>query len=170
MIIVYASNTGYTKEYAEILSRRSGVDAFSVDDIPRNRASETTIFMGWIMAGKVMGYNTAKMSGCNIKCVVGVGMSPEGPNMVKMLKKSLKKEGYMDIFYLQGGYDYKKLKGIYKLLMKIKSKEIIGRFDGMSEADKEANATYRMVTRGDSVVSEKRIAPVIAWVTMHEDV
>ena len=125
--------------------------------------------MGWVMAGKVVGYKKAKEAGCKILCVVAVGMSPESPAQTNMIKKSLKGEPYMDVYYVQGGYDYKKLKGINKLLMKVKSKEIIARFDGMSEAEKKENATYRMVTEGYSVVDEDRVAAVVAWALMHYD-
>ena len=96
-------------------------------------------------------------------------MSPESPAQTNMIKKSLKGEPYMDVYYVQGGYDYKKLKGINKLLMKVKSKEIVARFDGMSEAEKKENATYRMVTEGYSVVNEDRVAAVVAWALMHYD-
>lgn len=169
MYIVYASNTGYTKQYADIVSKNAKIDAFSVDNIPAGRSKEPVIFMGWIMAGKVMGYQKAKEAGCKILCVVAVGMSPESPSQTKKIRESLKKEPYMDVYYVQGGYDYKKLKGIYKLMMKIKSKEIIGRYDGMSEAEKQANATYKMVTEGYSVVNEDRVAQVVAWALMHYD-
>lgn len=169
MIIVYASNTGYTKQYAEIVSKNAKIDAFPVDEIPAGRTNEVTIFMGWVMAGKVVGYKKAKEAGCKILCVVAVGMSPESPAQTNMIKKSLKGEPYMDVYYVQGGYDYKKLKGINKLLMKVKSKEIIARYDGMSEAEKKENATYRMVTEGYSVVNEDRVAAVVAWALMHYD-
>lgn len=169
MIIVYASNTGYTKQYAEIVSKNAKIDAFPVDDIPADRVNEVTIFMGWVMAGKVVGYKKAKEAGCKILCVVAVGMSPESPSQVKTIKAGLKKEPYMDVYYVQGGYDFKKLKGINKLLMAIKGKEIKARFDGMSEAEKRENATYRMITEGYSVVSEDRAAQVVAWALMHYD-
>ena len=169
MYIVYASNTGYTKQYAEIVSKNAKIDAFPVDNIPSGRSREPVIFMGWVMAGKVVGYKKAKEAGCKILCVVAVGMSPESPAQTKTIRESLKKEPYMDVYYVQGGYDFKKLKGINKILMAIKSKEIKGRFEGMPEAEKQQNATYKMITEGYSVVSEDRVAQVVAWALMHYD-
>lgn len=162
MVIVYASNSGYTKEYAMLLRDKLDLCAYSVDDVPEAYKGGDAIFLGWLLAGKIVGYEKAKKL-CNVKCVVGVGMTAESEEQTAYVSCKVDPPANVRLFYLQGGYDYNKLHGIYKLMMKVKSKEILARYDGMSDEAKKANATYRMVTEGYSVVSEERLAPVIDW-------
>ena len=68
-----------------------------------------------------------------------------------------------DRYRLQAGYDFSRLHGIYKAMMSFKSKELLARFDGKSDEEKEASEVYRMLTRGESVVSAERLEPVVAW-------
>ncbi len=162
MVIIYASNSGYTKQYAMMLRDKLDICAYSVDDVPDVYKGADAIFLGWLLAGKIVGYEKAKKL-CNVKCVVGVGMTPESPDQTAYVSCKVDPPANVSLFYLQGGYDYKKLHGIYKLMMKVKSKEIIARYDGMSDEAKRADPTYLMVTEGYSVVSEERLAPVLEW-------
>ena len=162
MIIVYASNTGYTKQYAEMLAEELGLSAFPVEKIPGYHKGSEAIFLGWLMAERVMGLKKAQ-STCNVRCIVGVGMSPDDGEIAERLRANCKAGPAMPVFYLQGGYDYSKLKGPFKAIMSLKQKEILGRFDGQSDEEKQANPVYKMVTEGYSVVSRDKLAPVVAW-------
>ena len=162
MIVVYASNTGHTRQYAEMLAKELNVSAVPVENILGFYRGSDAVFLGWLMAERIMGYNKAKAV-CNVRCVVGVGMSPEDGEIVQRLREKGKFAPSMPVFYLQGGYDFSKLKGPFKAIMSLKQKEILGRFEGQSEEEKKANPVYRMVTEGYSVVSRERLAPVVAW-------
>ena len=161
MFILYSSNTGYTEQYAKLLSNELDLPAYNLKNIPPVLEGGEVIYLGWLMAGSVVGYQKAARR-YNVKCVIGVGMSPESDEQTAFVAGKIKAEG-IPVFYLQGGYDYKKLTGIYKLMMKVKTPDILKRFKDSSESEKEASATYRMVTRGDSVVSKGRLAPIAAW-------
>ena len=161
MFIVYSSNAGHTEQYARLLSKQLDLPAYDLKDAPPALAGGDVIYLGWLMAGVVVGYPKAARR-YNVKCVVGVGMTPESDEQTASVAEKIQDKN-VSVFYLQGGYDYQKLTGIYKLMMKLKSRDILSRFKDMSESEKEANAVYRMVTRGESVVSEERIAPVAAW-------
>ena len=162
MMIVYKSNTGYTRKYAEMLSEATGLSAFPLEKVPPYHKGEDAIYMGWLMAGNVSGLGAAKRA-CNIRCVVATGMTAESPEQEGFVHDKCKLAPSIPLFYLQSGYDAKKLKGIYKLMMKIKTPEILGRYDGKTESEKKEDATYRMVTEGYSVVSRERLERVIAW-------
>ena len=56
--IVYKSTTGSCKRYAELLSARLHIPAFPLgkEYIP---ADTKIIFVGWLFAGKIMGYEKA---------------------------------------------------------------------------------------------------------------
>ncbi len=161
MFILYMSNTGHTEQYARLLSKELDLPAYDLKDVPPVLAGGDVIYLGWLMAGMVVGYPKAARR-YHVRCVVGVGMSPESGEQTDSVAEKIR-DKEVPVFYLQGGYDYNKLTGIYKLMMKLKTRDILNRFKDMSESEKEANAIYRMVTRGDSVVSKERIAPVAAW-------
>lgn len=162
MIIVYSSNTGYTKQYAELLHKELGYPTFPIDKVPAYYNGSDAIYLGWLLAGRVYGYSAAQCR-LNVKCVVAVGMTAESAAQEEFLHGKNKLSPIVPLFYLQGGYDYNKLHGIFKLMMSVKTKEILARYDAKSEAEREKDATYKMVTRGYSVVSPERIARVADW-------
>ena len=166
MTIVYSSNTGYTKQYAELLRKATGYPMFSLDRLPSYVKGDDAIYLGWLMAGNVTGLNRAK-SKLNVRCVVATGMTPESPEQAEFLHKKCGLPAGVPLFYLQAGYDFSRLHGIYKAMMSFKSKELLARFDGKSDEEKEASEVYRMLTRGESVVSAERLEPVIAWAEEH---
>lgn len=163
MVIVYSSNTGYTKQYAELLSDALHIPAYDFKTISKSFHGKNVIYMGWLMAGSIVGYKKAVRKGYDIKAVIGVGMSPESPEQAEFMKKKIGASAETEVFYLQGGYDFEKLDAINKTLMRVKTPDILKRYEGWSEEDKKANATYRMVTEGYSVVGEEHLAPVIEW-------
>ena len=59
--IVYESNTGFTKQYAEMLSEAVGLPALpmvqAVSKIPR---STEIFFLGWVCGGKITGLPVAE--------------------------------------------------------------------------------------------------------------
>ena len=123
---------------------------------------DDAIYLGWLMAGFVTGLRKAEAK-LNVRCVVATGMTPESPEQAEYLHKKNGLAAGVPLFYLQAGYDFSRLRGIYKAMMSFKSKEILARFDGKSDEENEASEVYRMITRGESVVSAERLAPVVAW-------
>ena len=162
MIIAYESNTGYTRQYAELLGEELGLPVFPVGKIPAYHRGEDAIFLGWLMGGFVTGLARARLQ-CNVRCVAATGMSPESAEIEEALHKKNGLAPGVPLFYLQAGYDFRKLKGVYKAIMSLKNKSILENYAGMTQEEKETHPTYRMVARGDSVVSKEHLERVIAW-------
>ena len=58
--IVYTSNTGYTEEYARMLSKSTGLRALLLKDaVKALKRGTPVIYMGWLMAGIINGYKKA---------------------------------------------------------------------------------------------------------------
>ena len=54
MVIVYRSNTGYTREYAEMLGKAEKMKVFSISEAPDKTApGEAVFYMGPLMAGHI---------------------------------------------------------------------------------------------------------------------
>lgn len=81
--IVYTSNTGSTKRYAELLSQMIGLPAFALGDAKdKLSANAGIIYLGWIMASGVKGYSAAAKR-YKIHAVCGVDMMLTGSERVK---------------------------------------------------------------------------------------
>ena len=82
--IVYTSNTGSTKRYAELLSQMTGLPAFALGDAKdKLSANAGIIYLGWIMASGVKGYSAAAKR-YKIHAVCGVGMGQTGTQLKKL--------------------------------------------------------------------------------------
>ena len=60
--VIYISQTGCTKKYAEWIAEKSGADLFTCKDAKKKKASffaeyDAIIYAGWCMAGKVVSRN-----------------------------------------------------------------------------------------------------------------
>ena len=72
--IVYCSNTGSAKRYAELLSEKTGIPCIDISDRATLPADEEVIFIGWIMAGALQGLKEIRESFKSVKAICGVGM------------------------------------------------------------------------------------------------
>ena len=160
MIIIYTSETGNTKEYAMMLRDALDLPAYRLGDAPAQVAGAEAIYLGWLMAGNLVGYASAAKK-YKLVCAVGVGMSPESEEQTKALAKKIQAPEGMPVFYLQGGYDKKKLKGFNKAVMSVVEKTIMKKLEEMPEEARTGDPIYKMITEGYSVVSKERLQPVI---------
>ena len=77
MVIVYRSNTGFTREYAEMLGKAEKMKVCSLSQA-EGTVNEPVFYMGPLMAGHIAGIDQA-MKHFTVKGVCGVGMSPASP-------------------------------------------------------------------------------------------
>ena len=121
MVIVYKSNTGFTKEYAEMLANAEKMKHYELSQAQKELGRETEVlFMGPLMAGHIQGIDQAVKS-FNVKAACGVGMTPPGSPSLS----SLSKANYVPnapIFYLQGGYAPKKVGWLKRRMVNMATK------------------------------------------------
>ena len=87
MVIVYHTDTGFTREYAMLLSRAEGVRMCSLEEAGYQlQPGERVLFLGPLMAGTIKGLKKARQL-CEVVGVCGVGMSPPGPQALGALKQ-----------------------------------------------------------------------------------
>ena len=108
MVIVYTSNTGFTREYAEMLSRVNHMKLCELSQATRQLDRGSPVFyLGPLMAGRITGLKEARRL-FDVKGVLGVGMSPPCQEMLQILHQS-NETGGAPIFYAQGGWDPSRL-------------------------------------------------------------
>lgn len=152
--IIYTSNTGYTKEYAALLSDKTGLPMYERGKAPELKSREV-IYMGWLMAGNIAGRDKA-WAEFRVKAVCAVGMSPPRPELPDKINDA-------PVFYLQGGFDLNRLKGPYKLIMKPILKKIGGDLEKLPVLTPEQQATLDMTKHGASCVCAENLAEVLTW-------
>ena len=145
-----------------MLRDKLDLPAYALGEVPAQVAGAEAIYLGWLMAGNLVGYAGAAKR-YRVVCAVGVGMSPESEEQTKKLAERIKAPEGLPVFYLQGGYDKKKLHGINKALMSVVEKTLMKRLEALPEDKRKEEPVYRMITEGYSVVSPERLQPVLDW-------
>ena len=163
MMIVYRSNTGFTKEYAEMLGKAEKKKVCSMAQAKEQAAAGDAVFyMGPLMAGHIVGIDQAVKS-FNVQGVCGVGMSPASQQVLETLSKA----NYVPnapIFYLQGGWARKKAGWLKRRMVNIVTRSTREALrDKGSRRTPEEEAQYQMLVGGGSFVAFENLDTIREW-------
>lgn len=160
--IVYTSNTGFTAEYASLLGGETGLPVYALEDAKKSLPQNSPIlYLGWLAAGKVQGYNKA-VTNFDIQALCAVGMGKSGSQLEDVKKASNLPEG-LPLFTLQGGFDLHKLRGVYRLMISVMSKMVAKKLAAKSERTPDEEDTLDLFQNGGSRVSLENLKPVLEW-------
>ena len=160
--IVYTSNTGFTAQYASLLGGKTGLPVYALEDAVNALPQGSPIlYLGWLTAGKVQGYDKA-VTKFNPQALCAVGMTRSGSQMEDVKKSNNLPEG-LPLFTLQGGFDLKKLRGVYKLMMSVMSKTVAKKLAAKTERTPDEEDTLDLFRNGGSRVSLENLKPVLEW-------
>ncbi len=160
--IVYTSNTGFTKRYAELLSKETGLDAYELEEASKKLdAGAEVIYMGWLMAGSIKGYKKAARR-YRIKAVCAVGMASPKDSLAAEIKARNKIIG-AEVFYLQGGFDMDRLRGVYKLMMKVMISAVGKELAAKAEKSDEDRELLEMTKARVDKVGAENLADIVGW-------
>ena len=124
-IVVYSSKTGYTEAYAKKIGEELSCPIKSLKEITPQQLSayDRVIYGGWIMAGRISGYD--KISAMNPKnpVIFAVGMTKPSKELTEKIKADNNLES-LPFFYFPGGYRPKKLNFLYKGMLGMIRKSI----------------------------------------------
>ena len=130
-IIVYGSNYGTTKQYANELSRRTNMKVISFKKVNQQiNDYDNIIYLGALYAGGVLGMSKTLKKLNNILnkkiIIVTVGLSDPTDevnknNIRNNIKNQISREVFekAKIFHLRGGIDYSELNFAHKTMMKL---------------------------------------------------
>ena len=160
--IVYTSNTGFTAQYASLLGGETGLPVYSLEDASKSLPqSSSIVYLGWLTAGKVRGYDKA-VTKFNLQALCAVGMAKCGSQMEDVRKSNNLPQG-LPLFTLQGGFDLKKLRGVYRLMMLVMSKTVAKKLAAKPDRTPEENDMLELFQNGGNRVSLENLRPVLAW-------
>ena len=160
--IVYTSNTGFTAQYASLLGGETGLPVYTLEDAVKELPPNSPIlYLGWLAAGKVQGYDKA-VTKFNLQALCAVGMAKCGSQMEDVKKSNNLPDG-LPLFTLQGGFDLKKLRGVYKLMMLVMSKTVAKKLATKPDRTPDEDDTLDLFQNGGSRVRLENLRPVLAW-------
>lgn len=160
--IVYTSNTGFTAQYARMLGERTGWRVCSLDEAWSALAQGTPVlYLGWLMAGQVKGLKKAQKR-FEICAVCGVCMGETG-SQIEDVRKVNALGAELDVFTLQGGFDMKRLHGVYRFMMTVMAGTLGKRLSQKPDLSAQEETMLRLLKQGGSCVSEENLSGVLAW-------
>lgn len=129
-LIIYTSQTGFTKRYAEWIAGELGGETMELKEAKKKRDDffadyDAIAYGGWSMAGKTVSSEWFLQKAANWKgkklAVFCVGASTVvNPDVEKNLQSALSEEQktYMKAFYCPGGINYDAMKLPSRLILK----------------------------------------------------
>lgn len=127
-IIIYGSQYGTTRMYAEELSKITKIQAISFEEIKDINKYDKIIYLGGLYAGGVLGMAKTfkKISNYGNKKIIIATVGLADPmdieninNIENSMKRQLSSKIYERayIYHLRGGIDYSKLNFVHKIMM-----------------------------------------------------
>lgn len=156
--IVYTSNTGYTKQYAEMVAKKLCLPIYTIKQAKKElNCGSDIIYFGWLMANSVKDYNLVRNK-FNIKAVCAVGLCETGC-LLEEARKVSKIPNEIPLFTLQGGMDREKLKGINKFMINM----LIKMLKSNKTPTPEQEAQLKLIIKGGNYVNEKHLTDFLLW-------
>lgn len=164
MVIVYRSDTGFTREYAEMLGKAEKMKVCPLAEAQgKVGPGETVFFMGPLMAGHISGVDKA-VKQFAVKGVCGVGMSPASQQVLDTLAKANYVPG-APIFYLQGGWAPKKVGWLKRRMVGMATRSMREALrDKGGRRTPEEDKQLDFLLHGGSFVAFENLENIRAWI------
>ena len=174
-LVIYTSQTGFTKKYAECLSLRTEADLLTVQEAKEKKNDffdnyDAIVYGGWAMAGSVVGikwfFRKADAWKKKKLAVFCVGASPAAnPDVDEFLGKLLteNQSTYIKAFYCQGGIDYSKMKAPSRLAMKA----FAATLKKKKNASQKEKDMAEMISHSYDISDEKYIDPIVKYLSAY---
>ena len=172
-LIIYTSQTGFTKKYSEWLAQKTGGDLNDLKEAQKKDDTffagyEAIVYGGWVMAASVVKVKwflnkSASWKGKKL-AVFCVGGSPnDNPDVEVMLKNMMTDEQreYIKAFYCQGGFNYERMNAPSRLAMKM----FVSALKKKKDPTEEEKIMTQMVATSYDISDEKYLEPVIDYLT-----
>lgn len=161
MVIVYQSNTGFTRQYAEMLGKAEFLKVYPLEqaDLPQ----DTEVFyMGPLMAGRITGIDKA-VKQFNVVGACGVGMSPPGRDVLNTMTKANFVPN-APLFYLQGGWAPKQVSWVQRQAVNMVTRSLRAQLEKKPDRTRMEQANLDMLKKGGSFVAFENLTTIRNWI------
>lgn len=165
-VVIYTSQTGFTKRYAEWIAGAAGADCFELSVAKKKDLTtyEAIIYGGWACAGgisKITWFKGNIDKWADKKLIAFcVGGSPiDSPEIDAALKQNFNEfeQKKVRTFYCPGGFNYEKMPAPSKMMMKMFVKALKAKKD-KTEAEE---IMVKMISSSYDISDKKYIEPIL---------
>lgn len=166
-VVIYNSQTGFTRRYAEWIAEAAGADCFALTEVKKKSMDEydAIIFGGWACAGGISKLswfkgNIDKWSGKKLIAFCVGGSPIENPEIETALRQNFNEEEWdkVNVFYCPGGFNYEKMSAASKLMMKMFVKTLKAK----KNKTEEEEVMVKMIASSYDISDKKYIEPILA--------
>jgi len=165
-IILYCSNTGFSARYAQLLSEKTGLPALPLAEAEAD-SQKPAILVTWVKGYGLQSLEAAQKA-FDIKAVLAVGMNFFHKQVVEEIRKANGLKKSFPLFYAQGGFDKKKLKGMDKVMLTVALFSMKKALQKKADRSPEETDMLALIQNGGSRVSEKHLKDVLSWLEKTE--
>lgn len=170
-LIIYTSQTGFTKKYAEWIAEKTNGDLLDLKDAQKKsddyfKDYDAICYGGWLMAENVVKVKWFFDKATNWKdkrlALFCVGGSPNAnPDVEVFLKKVLTEEQskYIKAYYCQGGFNYEKMNMPSRLAMKM----FVSALKNKKGATEKEKMMAEKLASSYDITDIKFIEPIVAY-------
>ena len=167
-IVIYTSQTGFTKRYAQWIAEASGADCIELSAAKKTDLSsyEAIVYGGWACAGGIskIGWfkgNMDKWKGKKL-AVFCVGGSPaDSPDIDTALKRNFSEaeREKAAAFYFPGGFNYEKMPIASKMMMKM----FVRTLETKKDKTEAEQAMAEMLSSSYDISDKSYIEPLLRY-------
>lgn len=167
-IVIYNSQTGFTRRYAEWIAEATGADCLALSAAKKKdlAAYDAIVFGGWACAASIskISWFKGNIDKWADKKLIAfcVGGSPiENPEVEIALKQNFNESEQKKVktFYCPGGFNYEKMSTSSKLAMKMFVKALNAKKD-KTEAEQ---IMVKMISSSYDISDKKYIEPILQY-------
>jgi menaquinone-dependent protoporphyrinogen IX oxidase len=167
-IVIYNSQTGFTKRYAQWISEAAGADCLALSAAKKENLTdyEAIIFGSWACAGGIskIGWFKGNIDKWADKKLIAycVGASPaENPEIETALKQNFSETERKKVkaFYCPGGFNYEKMPAPSRLMMKM----FIKALKSKKNKTEQEQAMVKMISSSYDISDKKYIEPILQY-------
>lgn len=165
-IVIYNSQTGFTKRYAEWIAEKSGADCYELKEAKKKSMDDydAIIYGGWACAGGISKLswfkgNIEKWEGKKLIAFCVGGSPLENPEIEPAIMKNFNEEERkkVNVFYCPGGFNYEKMPTTSKLMMKM----FISALKAKKDKSPEDEIMVKMIASSYDISDIKYIEPIL---------
>lgn len=161
MVIIYESNSGFAKRYAEMFAEKTGLECHSMYMARiKVKRSADVIYFGWVQQGEVEKLKKA-LKKYNVLAVCPVGLSMPTDAMKEQLREKNKlEENLPKMFYLRGGFDPEQIIGLQRTLINLIISDLESKGDELNAVEAQYLSDLK---NGADYVKEENLAELMSW-------
>ena len=170
-LIIYTSQTGFTKRYAEWIADKMSGNLIDLKDAQKKSPDyfenyDAICYGSWAMAGSLVKAKWFLEKAVNWKdkrlAMFCVGGSPnDNPDVDAFLKNALTEEQhkYIGLFYCQGGLNYEKMKTPSRMAMKM----FVSALKNKKNATEKERVMAEKMASSYDISDVKYIEPIVKY-------